>query len=73
MSSGCSTLSRRKIQKRRPTVLDLGGEGSSSSESDPVESTYDDDTDPFITSPSWLKDAYFEGETRAVEQRTAEA
>jgi hypothetical protein len=66
MSSGSSSLSRRRIHKRRPTVLDLSRDESSRSSSDPAASSYDDDKDPFITSPSWLKAECSEGETRPV-------
>ncbi|KAH3978863.1 hypothetical protein HBI56_082310 [Parastagonospora nodorum] len=72
MSSGSSSLSRRKTHRRRPTALSLEREESSSSGNDPSCSTYDDDKDPFITSPSWLKDTYFEGETRQQERRSSE-
>ena len=72
LSSGSSSLSRRKTHRRRPTALSLEREESSCSGSDPSSSTYDDNNDPFITSPTWLKDAYLEGETRQEGRRSSE-
>ncbi|KAH7092124.1 hypothetical protein FB567DRAFT_545313 [Paraphoma chrysanthemicola] len=64
MSSGTSSLSRRRTRKQRPSLLVLPREESSGTHSSTFkESNYSDDNDPFITSPSWFKAEFSREET----------
>ncbi|KAL5119835.1 hypothetical protein ACEQ8H_002196 [Pleosporales sp. CAS-2024a] len=69
MSSEFSIASRHETtHRRRPTILDLGGASAGSTRF--PTSTYDeDDSDPFITSPLWLKESYLENEVRPRQDR----
>ncbi|KAH8701249.1 hypothetical protein GQ44DRAFT_64117 [Phaeosphaeriaceae sp. PMI808] len=62
-----SNLSSRRRHKKRPSMLDFNKGECSRAYGDATASGYDDGGDPFITSPSWLKEEYFEGETRVTE------
>ncbi|KAH7068174.1 hypothetical protein BKA63DRAFT_581518 [Paraphoma chrysanthemicola] len=64
MSSGTSSLCRRRTRRQRPSFLVLPHEESSGTHSRTFEeSNYSDDNDPFITSPSWFKAEFSREET----------
>lgn len=65
MSSTNSTFSRRPTHRRRPTMLTVGREGSSSTQSSGSSSDHYSDCDPFITSPSWFKAEFLDEDTRS--------
>jgi hypothetical protein len=64
MSSTRSASSRRPAHNRRPTLLEFGRDESSITQIDGSESShYSDDCDPFITSPPWFREEYFDEDT----------
>ncbi|KAH7380477.1 hypothetical protein DE146DRAFT_761206 [Phaeosphaeria sp. MPI-PUGE-AT-0046c] len=65
MSSTDSTTSRRPAHRRRPTMLTVGREGSSSTQSSGSTCDHYSDCDPFITSPSWFKAEFLDEDTRS--------